>query len=341
MRENKIKPSLEAMKLLRTILIILINTKPLLKVSTSLSFFLSNVLALGAVPYLFVVSGYTLSLDLKYSSNKKETFISNLKSIFRVYVIWSLVYFIFYDLNHVNLTNLSNMEILITYLRQFFILGFHFHLWYLPALMLSLTLLYLGYTYSSEKLIFFLSITLYTIGLLGSTYFSLLKSIPLVSNLYYTYYGYFITFRNGLFYALIFSQLGVYISYNKSYLSKSKSLVFTLLSFMLLSIEVISLNKITLAGDFYIMLVPFSYFFFTYLLSLKLNIKEETAITIRDYGSKMYCIQGVFLIIFKDFNITSTAYFILVLLSAFISVFIIRRITLLLEKILSKQRQLI
>ena len=89
------------------------------------------------------------------------------------------------------------------------------------------------------------------------------------------------------------------------------------------------------------MLVPFSYFFFTYLLSLKLNIKEETAITIRDYGSKMYCIQGVFLIIFKDFNITSTAYFILVLLSAFISVFIIRRITLLLEKILSKQRQLI
>ena len=341
MREKEIRPSLEAMKLLRTILIILINTKPLLEVSTSLSFFLSNVLALGAVPYLFVVCGYSLNLELKYSNNKRETFINNLKSTLRVYVIWSLIYFVFYDLNYVNLTNLSNMEILITYLRQFFILGFHFHLWYLPALMVTMIFVYVGYTYNLEKKLLSLSIILYVIALLGSTYFNLIENTPIINRIYTTYYNFFLTFRNGIFYALMFGQIGAYISKERNNLNKNNSLNLTIVTFMLLTGEVMLLSNITSANDFYMMLIPFSYFFFNYLLTLNLNIEKATALVIRDYGSKMYCIQGIFLIFFKDFNITSTLYFILVLLSAFLSVFVIRRIISLLDKLLSKQSQLI
>lgn len=341
MRENKIKPSLEAMKLLRTILIILINTKPLTEVSTSLSFFLSNVLALGGIPYLFVVCGYSLSLELKYSNNKKETFINNLKSTFKVYVIWSLVYFVFYDLNYLNFSTLSNFEILTTYLRKFFILGFHFHLWYLPALIVTMVLVYVGYTYNKEKELLTLSIILYIIALLGSTYFNLIKNIPLINSIYTTYNIYFLTFKNGVFYGFIFGQIGAYISKNKTNLNKNSSLKLTILTLILLTGEVILLSNITSVNDFYIILVPFSYFFFNHLLTIDLNIKKDTALIIRDYGSKIYCIQGIFLIIFKDFNITSTTYFLLVLMSAFISVFIIRKIKYLLDKLLSGQRQLV
>ena len=172
MKDKKFNSSLELMKLIRTILIILINTRPLIEVSLGLSYFLSNVLALGAVHYLFVVCGYSLSLELKSSNNKLETLLYNLKATFRVYVIWTLVYFIFYDLTYINLADLFTLNVFTTYLKKFFFLGSHFHLWYLPALMLTMVFTYIGDRYLLNKQLLLLAISLYGVGLLGTTYFN-------------------------------------------------------------------------------------------------------------------------------------------------------------------------
>lgn len=87
-----------------------------------------------------------------------------------------------------------------------------YHLWYFPALLLSIFLVTklidrIGYQWT-----FFICSILFLIGS-GETYFSYLEGTKL-GQVYAAFFSIFITTKNGLFFGLIFTFIGFYLSDN-------------------------------------------------------------------------------------------------------------------------------
>jgi surface polysaccharide O-acyltransferase-like enzyme len=170
--------------------------------------FYINLFARFGVPYFFVVSGYLLAQKLVPADYKWNYFKKYLLKIIKLFVSWSVFYFLYDVVMTILKSYLLGLNVkveLLNYLYSVFnisnlyyglAVGTSYHLWYLPALIWSILILYLFVKWEKVGILLMLSFILHVIGLFGQSYAAFVLFPPntrdaLFFGLYYVTLGYY------------------------------------------------------------------------------------------------------------------------------------------------------
>ena len=88
--------------------------------------------------------------------------------------------------------------------------GTFYHLWYFPACILGILLVYGLSRFLDLKGVTIVSAVLYVVGLFGDSYFGLIQNVPALNTVYEAMFHVFSYTRNGLFLAPLFLVLGAW-----------------------------------------------------------------------------------------------------------------------------------
>lgn len=195
-----------------------------------------QLLARFAVPFFFAASGYLFCLKHKNSPVTWQSIAAPVRRIMLIFVIWSCIYAIAPVLIPKNWNVLSQQGLIDPLLNQvkliahdisqhplFYLLeGPGFHLWFLPSLAMSLSLLALALHYHRLGLLVIFGLILFTIGLLGKAYAN-------------TSWGLHINFnaRNGIVFSMVFVAIGAWLAQREYKPPLSYALIIFILGYLL------------------------------------------------------------------------------------------------------------
>lgn len=205
MRAEQNYGGLDRFRMIAAFMVVAIHTSPLLSYSADGDFLLTRILCRVAVPFFFMVTGQFVVSDFFARPGRAfDKFWRYIKKTAALYGISILIYLPLgiYAGHYEELTPGSIA-------RMLFFDGTFYHLWYFPACIIGVTLVYLM-SISGMKIRVWLGVSgaLYIIGLLGDSYFGLLKEGSLLHHIYLQGFQIFSYTRNGLFMAPVFLILG-------------------------------------------------------------------------------------------------------------------------------------
>ncbi len=295
--------SLDIVKFICAIFVIAGHTQALIDINNIANIFLCNVLVRIVVPVFFMSSGFLFFKKINNTVDKKKYYIKYIKKLLLLYIIWTLV-FIYWDLPISALFQGNSIEIIFCYLWKIIFIGSSFYLWFIPALIFSISLLYFSIVTNKENFLLVISIIFYLIGLIGESYFGFIKDTN-VESVFRKYFYYFSTTRNGLFLGWLLLFIGA--KHGKILFKIKYSGILSIVFFLLLTLESYILHKLNIPKDynFYIFLIPFSYYFFNWVIFINVKDTINTGI-LRKISINIYFSHGIFLIlipkIFSKFN---------------------------------------
>ncbi len=279
MKVKKLYLNIDIVRFLATILVIANHTSPFLKLNKNFDFFITRVLARITVPLFFMISGYfCLTKD-------KNHIKSYTNKILKIYFFCIILYI------PVNIYTKKYLPFNLIYIiRDIFINGTFYHLWYFPALILGLWVTYYLIKKLGDKKAFIITLILYIIGLLGDSYYGITASSEILKNIYNIIFKISDYTRNGLFFAPIFLFLGYFSKPNKN------NLLYSLIFFIFMILEAFILNNLNCQrhDSMYIFLIPTMYFLFSYLIYNKKTNKQ-----IRNIATKIYIFHPLFIILIR------------------------------------------
>lgn len=329
--------SIDLFKFICALLIIIAHANPFDDYSKILSFGVRNIVCVIAVPFFFVASGFLCfrKVELLEGEEKKNYIKKFLKRILLMYLLWSAIYFVFVAINWIN--NGFTIYSVLEYVRDFFFEGSYQTIWFLPALFSATLIVYLLRKKLSYKQIFIISLPFYLFTLLGSSYYGIAENIPVIRDIYNVYYSVFETIKNGVCFGFIYVTLGALIATNieKIKISKKINIALIIVFYILLAIEefvVAHFNWNSRSVDTVIMLLPLSFFIFTFVLNLELKDRKVYG-TLRKYSLLMFLSQRIPLTIFElclgnTLLVTnSMIYFVSILLCTLLLSFIIIKLS--------------
>lgn len=198
-------PSIDVMKLVCAILVVASHTNPLSSVNEYLNYGLVQYIARLGVPFFFVAAGYFCFRKTTLENFNSRIPFEYAKRIFTLYFIWTAIYFpqICYNVYE----NGNGIKIgVIDRIRNLMFVGYH-HLWYLLSTVQAVLII----TFALKKglkieKIVLAGAMLYMVGLLGQSYFEILR--PLTNTILWKalrlYASIFETTRNGIFEGILF-----------------------------------------------------------------------------------------------------------------------------------------
>ena len=196
------------------------------------------------VPFFFIASSFLFYRKLDGLSDQE------IKILFRkystrigiMYLAWSLIYICFVCVNWIQ--EESNWNDIFKYIHHAIVYSTYPTIWFLPALWIGVSLVYLcRYKWNlSYNTILVISLLFYFIGAIEYSYHSLTSFTESIHQFYKIV---FVTWRNGLFNAFVYAVLGGIIAMNGLFVPSADA-------------------------NFLFMLVPFSYFFFSLICQIKL-----------------------------------------------------------------------
>ncbi len=200
--------ALDYFKLFAAFLVIAIHTSPLAGINATADFVLTRIFARIAVPFFLMVSGFFLLpqylFDKSADSRRLRTF---LKKTFLLYLSAVLLYLpVNFYAGHFQDAGIWDI------LRMLLFDGTFYHLWYLPAVMLGTSLVFLLGKKLPFHAVFGICVFLYLLGLLGDSYYGFVASMPALKSLYDALFVVFSYTRNGIFYAPVFLVMGAALS---------------------------------------------------------------------------------------------------------------------------------
>ncbi|MCH5274497.1 MAG: acyltransferase [Lachnospiraceae bacterium] len=202
---------LDDFKWIAAALVVAIHTSPLESINETADFLLTRVLARLAVPFFLMVTGYFV-LYGAYAAGDSAKIRRFLFKLLCLYLATTLLYLpvrLYQFLGEWTLyRNIAPMELLLQAGRAFFFDGTYYHLWYLPAVVLGLILVWGGLSILGRTRTFLCAWLLYLIGLFGDSYYGVTAQIPLLNSLYEVIFKISSHTRNGLFFAPLFLLLG-------------------------------------------------------------------------------------------------------------------------------------
>ena len=279
--------SIDIARYVSALLVVCIHTFPFLEISETFNTYFIHTVCRLAVPFFFTTSGFFFFRN--YDSENEDLNETRLKKalirLFRIYLIWTILYlpYTIFDYTHTGF----HIKYLFTYVRDFFLNGSYYHLWFLPALMLADVIVYCLYKKKGLNFTLLITLILYFVGYLINIYTPIWESIPGVS----FFFGFFTktlsTARNGIFFGPMFIAIGLLLSRTRR-LPKKVSLIGFLISFVLFFVEVSLYCHFGILRDLtsmYICLIPAIYFLVNYLL--KINIPYRKMFTILRHDSLM------------------------------------------------------
>lgn len=316
MSNQKIKiNSINYMKLVCAFLVIAIHTHPFQDINNLLHYSFSEVLVRIAVPFFFVSSGY-------FYIKSKCNFKKYIKRLLITYISWSIIYLVLQIYNTINIHG-NIMTTLKSFIKEFFIYGSYYHLWYMIALLLCIIITTVFYKIKRMKLLYILSIILYIIGVIGGAYYKLGSQIPIISNLYE--FALYTQIRRYLLMGLAFFMLGYLISEFQD-ISKNINITITIITAILFVVEIVIINKFELNRDIIITFFLYPLVLQIFMLCLKYSMENiNFKIDVGKLSSFIYFVHPLIIFILNKFLFGETLlYFVTCVVSILIALIFIK-----------------
>lgn len=194
-------------RLVGALLVVAIHTSPLTFVSAEADFFLTRILARVAVPFFLMVTGqFVLPRILTPGPRAGRRLLRYLARTGLLYLVCVLLYLPL-GIYAGHYREMSPAKILRLLLWD----GTFYHLWYFPACMLGMILLYLLSRRLGLRAITRICGILYLLGLAGDSYYGLTAYFPPLRDLCDWGFQIWTYTRNGLFLAPLFLMLGAHM----------------------------------------------------------------------------------------------------------------------------------
>lgn len=303
--------NLDILKYICSILILILHLRPFLNYSDQLDLTFNNIITRTCVPIFFVITGYFVAKKEKDNPNYIKQYI---KKMIPLYLVWSLLYLpviISYAITnfvvveqYLSLIPLPNFAILILFILLLPVVlvialiytGVYYHLWYFPAVMLSLWVLS---KWKKKFKIEYLLILSFILLLFGATetYYGILPSS--FKQLVTYYYKIFFTTRNFLFFGLFYVVMGYSMESRREPYSKFcfEKLVISLL---FLIFEVLFLQgRERLNSNILISCIPLTYYLFVSSIYLPDTISKKWSHRLRDLSKYYYLIHPAIIFVFS------------------------------------------
>lgn len=265
--------SLDLMKLLCALLIIIVHTSPFRSYSTVLAFGFRNIIGIIAVPFFFSTSGFLLFKKLSALEGKEKSsyFKHYIKRLCVMYGLWSLVYFPFVVYNWCQ--NGFSLQEVLQYIKRFFFEGSYNTIWFLPALITAAALCYFLHTRFSFRKILWIALPFYLFACLLTNYYGITEAIPGLRTILHLYYGFFDSAKNGLLFGFVFVALGGFLAE----FQETKSIRFRLVGCGVFGIALAAESVLPqvfgfkqFGCDIKLFLLPFTFCLMTLLLQISL-----------------------------------------------------------------------
>ena len=279
--ENKTYYALDIAKFISALFVICIHTGPFIDINTDLNFVVVQIISRIAVPFFFVSSGFLFFNKIDFSRSwKDQDNIFRLRNymirLFKIYCIWTLLYLPFTIILLRAREDGMYMHSILQYLRDFFINGSYYHLWFLPALLLAVPFVYLIIGKWGTKKAIIVGCILYSMGTLINVYPQVLDKIPVVNRVVRTYISLASTARNGLFFGTIFISMGAFFAKRTIKINDTMLRVGLIISFVLYVGECVLLRRngyMNNLTSMYSMLLPCLFFLFLILIYTNLQTR--------------------------------------------------------------------
>ena len=318
------KINIDVCRFIATLMVVAIHIYPLSSFSEDVDYIFTRVLFRIAVPLFLMITGYYI---LSKSLDEKNILKNYTFKIAKLYLICILI---FLPINIYN--GYFKSFSIIPIIKDIFLNGTFYHLWYFPSLLLGLWIVYFMLRKLNIKTTGIILILLYIVGMLGDNYFGLIKDIGIFNNIYKFVFYIFDYTRNGLFYTPIFIYIGYLISNKRYAISNKKSIVLIIINFSFLIIEGVLLyfNKTPRHSSMYISLIPLSFLMFNLIVNISYNSNKE----LRNISSWIYILHPLFIIIIhyisnkvhSNFLNNSLINYILTLILTLVFILIIKKV---------------
>lgn len=275
---------LDAIRYVSAVLIMILHMRPFAAISDAADLAFNNIVTRICVPFFFVITGFFAARKEK---DQPDYIRSYVKKTIPVYLIWSVLYVpvllhaasqvipeFYTDLSLPSMPGIlwfltALIGSLLAVIAALTYTGVWYHLWYFPALLMSLLVLERWKKkFSVESLLICSGILL----LFGATetYYGMIPSG--IRQLLSVYYSMFFTTRNFLFFGLFYVVLGYYLG-RKERLYSPYCVMKFILSAVLLTAEAILLHDTErLDSNILLSCVPLVYYLFVTVIHLPLKI---------------------------------------------------------------------
>lgn len=292
-------------KFIAAILVVIIHTKPLKFAPEIYGILLNEFVARLAVPFFFACSGYFFFKALEYQNGKIAKTRSNfgrLKTyifrLVRLYLIWSLIYFVFIRFPEYYSTTGISYKIFLDFAITTVKAGSYYQFWYMLCLIFSVPVLYIILMFVNVRAIPFLALAVYLTGYFtqDNAWVDPILIIPVDHEEFYIPFASF-------FRAMPIILTGAYAAFAKKTLSTKQNGILAAVFFLLALIEKIVLitifigeeKKSIMISPYMIFCLPVIYFFFSFLKGLNIGSKSTRYLTIRGMNTFIYCVHPLIL----------------------------------------------
>lgn len=283
--------ALDRFKIPAALLVVAIHTSPLACFSASADLILTRILARIAVPFFLMVTGYFLLPQFLFRRAK------DLRPLLRFFkktlLLYGLAIALYLPVNLYagQLHGAGVWDIL----RMLLFDGTLYHLWYLPACLLGVLLIFLFSRTLPFGAVLGISLALYGVGLLGDSYYGLFSGFHAFRAVYGTMFHVFSYTRNGIFYAPLFLVLGAAMT--RLRMRRGSALAGFILSLAAMTAEGLALHhwEIPRHDSMYLTLPLVMLFLFQFLLSFELR----GAKSLRTVSMGMYLIHPLCIILVR------------------------------------------
>ena len=300
--------NLDLFRFISSIMIIILHVRPFFAVSAEADMAINNIIGRICVPFFFLISGYFAA---KQEQKKPDYIRSYIRSMIPVYLLWSAVYLPWSlslaapyiqqvsgllctiglptAIQNLLLLLLVPLAVIVALLYS----GVYYHLWYFPALLLSMLVLRWWKRKYSLRGLLTVSFVLLLFGA-TETYYGFCGQF--FQSLLHYYYAVFFTTRNFLFFALFYVTLGYWMGKQEQ---PASSLCFLKL---LLSIAALvgegMLLQTTQRLDSNILLacVPLVYYLFSCLLYTNIHVPQLSEIPFRAISKYYYLVHPLMIL---------------------------------------------
>ena len=306
MPEKKVYSGIDTIKLVCSVLIVYMHTY--CWDTGSFGLWVRDEVASIAVPFFFISSGYFYGIGIRCSEDKKGYFFHYFVRVLKMYIIWTVFSLpaAWYNISMAH-GEYSMIMKLFYLIRSFFFTGSIGVYWYLLSLIYNSVILYLVYTKKMEKVMYFLAVIFFAIGVLNAA--SLLSGTMVEKLIHYA----FGSERNFLNVGLFYMVIGYFLSDKVIEVKRSTAMIGFIL---LLGVQTIVNSTIS---------VRFVHAFTAVALFIWAHQMEMTAIQsfskkIRKLSTAIYLIHFPFILLFDFYlckgtlvDFSSTLIFVIVL----------------------------
>jgi serine/alanine racemase len=290
---------IDLMKFICAILVLFIHTHPLKSISIFGDHYLVNTLCRMAVPFFFMASGFFFYRKILVQGFKTAILVRYIRRLLLVYLAWTVIY-LPYDLIYSLFKFPDTLRVVLIYLKSIIFTGSHVHLWYLPALITAVSLLFFLAKYLRLWVAGLIFLLLYCIGLLGDSYYGLAYGWGLGSFIRHAavYVG---STRDGLFFGAVYVFAGAWFAVIEKRI-KPDLLALQLIAiacFLVFITEVLLLTRLNIAGDFNMTVWMLPAVFTLFVLAAKTDlVLGVNYVKLREMSSFIYFFHCVPIVVF-------------------------------------------